>query len=540
MIYSILDSALRSLQSLGNREFNAIATICILTIFWLSWRIWKFTITPLIWPNEPVVFPYTVPFLGHTLSFLVNPEGTIQRANRHFKGDTPYALSIGGRPFLIVRNPNDVLAVWRDTKSLSFDHYMQNTFAGIGVRESSYSLMFRERPATFYKTNHDVGKEAPFFVKENPLDKRFIDIQDEWIKEQFQSSERAKATEKLLLEYMDSSLAWEKLSTSRYLISEDLDCRAGGTKVLSLYSFCRYTLVDAACMTFLGPEILNVDPEFVEHYVQWDNTSWKIPHQVPRFLCRDLNKARDKLVNAFVKYYSQPEEERPHLSWLFSRMQSEQQHLGFSLHEAASISILMLWAVNFNTFRMAFWVFAHIICDPQLKPSIISELAPLRRPDGSLDLTDLPSSCPTLDAVWLEALRLYNNGTVARNTIRTTVIGNKTVRPGTQVLGPLRTTHLQPSIFGPDAADFNVGRWMKDKNLESTKGFAPFGGGKTLCPGRFLAKREVTRFVAIALSRFDFKPAGETKVPLPAVEKPALTMLDPRTDLLVEVTQRKD
>lgn len=188
---------------------------------------------------------------------------------------------------------------------------------------------------------------------------------------------------------------------------------------------------------------------------------------------------------------------------------------------------------------MAFWVFAHIICDPALKATITSEVSALRRPDGSLDLMELSSCCPTLDAVWLEALRLYSNGTVARNTIRTTVIGNKTIRPGTQVLGPLRMTHLQPRIFGPDADEFNIERWMRDKNLESTKAFAPFGGGKTLCPGRFLAKREVTRFVAIALSRFDMRPAGETKVPLPAVEKPALTMLDPRTDLLVEVRRRK-
>lgn len=436
---------------------------------------------------------------------------------------------------------------------------MQNTFAGIGLREATYSLMFLERPASLYKRNQEDENEAPFFVKENPLDKRFIDIQDEWIKEQFQGGERAKAAEKLLLEYLDKLLIWDKLSTPRYLISEDPE---HGTKSLSLYSFCRYTLVDAACMTFIGPEILDIDPQFVEHYVQWDNTSWKIPHQVPRIFCRDLNKARDKLVDAFVKYYSRPEEERPRISWLFNRMQSEQQRLGFSVQETASISILMLWAyvtnftihinplvgifgltlwtsVNFNTFRMAFWVFAHIICDLALKATITSEVSSLRRPDGSLDLMELSSCCPTLDAVWLEALRLYSNGTVARNTIRTTVIGNKTIRPGTQVLGPLRMTHLQPRIFGPDADEFNIERWMRDKNLESTKAFAPFGGGKTLCPGRFLAKREVTRFVAIALSRFDMRPAGETKVPLPAVEKPALTMLDPRTDLLVEVRRRK-
>lgn len=209
--------------------------------------------------------------------------------------------------------------------------------------------MFREQPASFYEHQDEGSKEAPFFVKENPLNKRYIDIQDDWIKEQFQvqSSERGKVADQVFLGYLDKSLIWDKLSTPRFLISEHTD-GYGGFKVLSLYSFCRFILVDAACMTFLGPEILEIDPEFIEHYIKWDNTSWKILHQVPWFLRRDLNKTRDKLVDTLTKYYSRPKEERPNLSWLFNRMQSEQQHLGISLHDAASISILMLWAYVSN------------------------------------------------------------------------------------------------------------------------------------------------------------------------------------------------
>lgn len=103
MIFSALHSALQSLQHLADCEFDTTVTISILTI-WFCWRVWKFTIIPLIWPNEPLVFPYFVPLLGneiiylptshkggkltaaissragHTLSFLINPEGTIRNA----------------------------------------------------------------------------------------------------------------------------------------------------------------------------------------------------------------------------------------------------------------------------------------------------------------------------------------------------------------------------------------------------------------------------------------------------------------------------
>lgn len=47
--------------------------------------------------------------------------------------------------------------------------------------------------------------------------------------------------------------------------------------------------------------------------------------------------------------------------------------------------------------------------------------------------------------------------------------------------------------------------------------FRPFGGGATLCPGRFLAKREVLTCVALAVGRFDLALA-DPLAPFPRIE----------------------
>jgi hypothetical protein len=39
--------------------------------------------------------------------------------------------------------------------------------------------------------------------------------------------------------------------------------------------------------------------------------------------------------------------------------------------------------------------------------------------------------------------------------------------------------------------------------LKRGSSFRPFGGGATLCAGRFLAQKEVLRFIGTALWRYD-------------------------------------
>jgi len=46
-------------------------------------------------------------------------------------------------------------------------------------------------------------------------------------------------------------------------------------------------------------------------------------------------------------------------------------------------------------------------------------------------------------------------------------------------------------------------RFLKDPKLYSNQPYRPFGGGHSLCPGRFFAKRSIAYVVAAMLTRFD-------------------------------------
>jgi cholesterol 7alpha-monooxygenase len=84
-----------------------------------------------------------------------------------------------------------------------------------------------------------------------------------------------------------------------------------------------------------------------------------------------------------------------------------------------------------------------------------------------------------------------------------------TLRAGKTLLMPYRTMHFDPTVFGPDSASFNPRRFMENKTLITSKSYRPFGGGKHICPGRYIARREVQMCTAVMLMRFDMEVAEE-------------------------------
>ena len=457
---------------------------------------------------------------------------------------------------VIVRNSHDVPLVWKSTKALTFDYFAQSMHRGIGVPESSISLIWEEDPTRFY---HGLEKSKPFFIRENPLRKKYFDIQEDWIKEQLQPGPRMDEVQKVLTDSIVSTIL-RNSSSPYYIRSTEL-----GEKTVSLFDWCRHTLVKTASEAFLGPSIFNIDADFVQHYIEWDNTSWKVAYRHPQFLARDMQRARQRLIDVFMKFYSLSAQERPRISWLFDRMQSEQQMLGLPIQAVSAISILMLWGyvlvfflwccsckfsftdrIHLNTHKILFWVFAHIVCNDSLYKDVSAEIKPAVKRDGSLNIDHLTNKCVTLNAVWSECLRLYTVSAVVRNAVEPAVVGGKTIHPGNQVMAPFRFFHLNNDIFGDDALNFSTERWLTNKALSNTKGYYPFGGGKTLCPGRTIAKQEVFSFIATALTRFEVEPVeakrldtGKYGIPQVDLDKPALTTLDPKGEFLVHLKQKK-
>jgi cytochrome P450 len=145
-------------------------------------------------------------------------------------------------------------------------------------------------------------------------------------------------------------------------------------------------------------------------------------------------------------------------------------------------------------------------------------------------------------------LRLVGVAASVRTLTADTIISGRVLRRGRRVIIPYRQLHFDTGVFGTDVAEFRPGRRL-DKDgtrlgplASRTDHFRPFGGGSTICPGRFIAKRTVTTFVALVLRRFDITLAGEQHFPVADFWRPVLGIMDSKLgeDVRVRLIPKKE
>jgi len=121
-------------------------------------------------------------------------------------------------------------------------------------------------------------------------------------------------------------------------------------------------------------------------------------------------------------------------------------------------------------------------------------------------MTYLQENCPRLGSVYHETLRMTSDSIGIRLVTQETKIGSKTLLPGRKLVTPSRALHFDTHVFGDNAAHFDPQRFLNSQQrLDQSTSWRPFGSGNTSCPGRYLAQSEVYTFIALALTRFDFR-----------------------------------
>lgn len=158
--------------------------------------------------------------------------------------------------------------------------------------------------------------------------------------------------------------------------------------------------------------------------------------------------------------------------------------------------------------------------------------------NGSLDLHHLKKSCPRLQGLWLEVLRLTVSSSSVRYITDSTTIGGKNLRRGNILVNSCRQLHFNESVFGKDVSQFDPRRFVDNRKLRASSSWKPFGGGISLCPGRLIAERAASIFIALVLHRFDIKLAFNQPFPKPELKTPDLGVFMSSDDLVLAISDR--
>ncbi|KAL8826677.1 MAG: hypothetical protein Q9191_003652 [Dirinaria sp. TL-2023a] len=223
-----------------------------------------------------------------------------------------------------------------------------------------------------------------------------------------------------------------------------------------------------------------------------------------------MRRSQDKLIDALDCYFLTPSDQRRDAAWSIGVLEREMGRLGLSNREIATMMMILYWG---------------------------SEIAPAFS-HQSLDLRYLTRKCPLLNSIWLETLRLTSASASVRFITKDTTINGKVFRKGNRLMIPYRQLHFDEGVFGVDVDYFNATRFLNHPNLARSPSWRPFGGGQTLCPGRFVAQQTVLTFVAMVLHQFDLKLTGDQVLPRAGAGKPVLGVMAPLGDLIVQIKPR--
>ncbi|KAI9706160.1 MAG: hypothetical protein M1820_004921 [Bogoriella megaspora] len=387
-----------------------------------------------------------------------------------------------GEELYVVTSSQDILAIYRETVALAFNPIIREIMTDFGLTDRTFNRMFDPQYSN----------------------KSWMDLLHGEFKLQMHPGEKLDVIQQTLLGNIDNLMRWEQSSA----LPVEVSSNANG-KLVSLWTWCADVLIDSTTRAFFGDAIYEAAPNIIADFLEFDGEGWKLPYKYPYFAARRMYDSKAKLEKVFAKYLSLPPGRRQTASWIVQRIESGMNDIGISEESQTGPMLFVFYRlINTNAYRLCFWCLAYLLHNRVLLESIVAEIQPAFDGNGHLSMSYLLEKCPRLASFYEEILRMANDSMGARLVTKQTVIGNKVLQPGKKVLMPYKQLHFDPAVFGPNAADFDPERFLNHQSLSKSASWKPFGGGATYCPGRFLARREVYMFVALALNRFELSLEG--------------------------------
>lgn len=242
----------------------------------------------------------------------------------------------------------------------------------------------------------------------------------------------------------------------------------------------------------------------------------------PKIFVPKAVKARSDFQKLLISYFSAGLDKKPDVSKIVSYRADLCRRCGIADDELGRNEFVIPWVGTTNTAPTLFWFFVNVFSRPNYVERIRSEVEQLvstgnisKGKVATIDMTRLEKDCPFLHACYQESQRVYNDNTGTRRVMRDTILRDVDgteylLKEGETVQWYSGLVHHDEKVWGATADDFMPERFI-EKTAEDDKmrrgAMVPFGGGKSLCPGRYFALAELFGIIACVAVGFEVEGA---------------------------------
>ncbi|KIO32235.1 hypothetical protein M407DRAFT_18804 [Tulasnella calospora MUT 4182] len=448
--------------------------------------------------DEPPYLPYSIPWVGHTLAFARDSSRVFHTALQRF-GLQPFTLKIAGQKHYVLTHPSDVQAVFKASRSLTFD----------GSTAQVLKLIYG------MSDDPDISVEEMLHGGKHLADGTIMEDPHTWFRRELSGKALELMTERSVSEIHNN------LDVEFDRLVESTKNAADGKEELGALLWARNLLSDAVTAACFGPTFLKRFPRTIDALWEMDDGTYKLMYGIPEMFAKEVYAAREELVEVLKTYLGDTEEgvqlRKGALPIVVGR-EEVMKLAGVSLDGRARGVLTILQAFHTNSAPTSFWFILYCVLTPGLLPRVLAEIAPAYSAPsapGEQPICDVAyltnqKACPLLHSVYTEVLRLVSSTVSVRVVDEDTPnIGGYTLYKGAKVFCPGRPLQTSEEFWGSEAKEFKAERFVTRPQDGTGLKMRPFGGGPTLCPGRHFAALEVKTFVAGALMRFNFEfPEG--------------------------------
>ena len=478
-------------------------------------------------PPPAPLLPYSIPWLGHSLSFLRRRPAHFWKYLQFTFANRPWAqttqLLLAGRCITLLWDPVSVDAVFRHRE---LHHASENKLIlinGLGMTPADASLFSESHVVKPARETRQKKKDSSHNDKEAAVTLTNQEINQEFLLHQASVSE---ATRKFIEFFRETLASSSPLSSSDVHPQSytgattekprrDDDDGAAWTEI-SLYAWLRPIMFRGSTTAFFGKNIWQIYRERVgaqadmcEDFYTYEQDAVGLFLGLPGFLYPVAIRARERVIKGLTGWAEQwihareREEAWTHLEsaegdvWWEERMGSryirERQRwydsLGAGAEGRARIDLGFAFGLSSNAIPATGWTMAHILGTPGLLDRIRDEVrTAVRWTDQKMDVDELGFdvdigtlvALPLLNSMLQEVLRMYMDTIISREVTEDMVVpvtlgehgrGQVLVKKDTQLICSTWLGQRDPAP-GLWTNDSDSGQQQPDVN--------------TFCPERFL------------------------------------------------------
>ena len=220
----------------------------------------------------------------------------------------------------------DVAEAYRNIKTLSFNVFVQEMIKTAGSSPFCVEAMYTPLPAN----------KAGF---PNPNAKPLATLARDMHIQQLYPGKHLDILGQRFDKFFDRHLHVDNiLAKCAYA-----QARKDNSVVLPLMTWCSDVFTRAGQEAYFGPLLEKIDAEMTWKFLDFDELSYQIQFQYPKWLSTKMNTAKNALVEDLMVYFDTPQEQRHGDAWFVKAMENEMRALNLSTYDMAVLMVTIYW-----------------------------------------------------------------------------------------------------------------------------------------------------------------------------------------------------